>query len=60
MIKKVEGILVGFHFSFLCDLGSNPILSVTYMVIVLESISDIIPYSLRGSVDISCNFRSYS
>jgi hypothetical protein len=29
MIEKVEGILVGFHSSFLCDLGSNDILNIT-------------------------------
>jgi hypothetical protein len=31
-----------------------------WMVTVLDSVSDIIPSSLRGSVDILCNFRSYS
>jgi hypothetical protein len=33
---------------------------LVWMVTVLESVSDIIPSSLRGSVEILCNFRSYS
>jgi hypothetical protein len=31
-IEEVEGILAGFHYSFLCDLGSNDILNITPMV----------------------------
>jgi hypothetical protein len=31
-----------------------------WMETVLESVPDIIPSSLRGSVEILCNFRSYS
>jgi hypothetical protein len=31
-----------------------------WMATVLESVLDIIPSSLRGSVEILCNFRSYS
>jgi hypothetical protein len=30
------------------------------MEIMLESVPNIIPSSLRGSVEILCNFRSYS
>jgi hypothetical protein len=33
---------------------------LVWMATVLESVSDIIPSSLRGSVEILCNFRSYS
>jgi hypothetical protein len=31
-----------------------------WMATVLESVPDIIPSSLRGSVEILCNFKSYS
>jgi hypothetical protein len=33
---------------------------LVWMVTVLESVSDRIPSSIRGSVDILCNFGSYS
>jgi hypothetical protein len=33
---------------------------LVWMVTLLESVSDIIPSSLRGIVAILCNFRSYS
>jgi hypothetical protein len=36
--------------------GHEPV----WMLIVLESMSDIIPSSLRGSIDILCNFIIYS
>jgi hypothetical protein len=33
---------------------------LVWMATMLESVPDIIPSSLRGSVEILCNFKSYS
>jgi hypothetical protein len=33
---------------------------LVWMVTMLEFVSNRIPYSLRGSVEILCNFESYS
>jgi hypothetical protein len=45
-------------YRFMCPIVNGH--ELVWMMIVLNFVPDKIPFSLRGSVDILCNFRSYS
>jgi hypothetical protein len=45
-------------YRFMCSTVNGH--ELVWMATLLESVPDIIPSSLRGSVEILCNFRSYS
>jgi hypothetical protein len=45
-------------YRFMCQIVNGH--ELVWMATVLESVLDRIPSSLRGSVEILCNFRSYS